>query len=554
MKALSNKQFDQLCAECADNNLLGKRKRDTRLEVVEDAISVLGFNGDAAILMPLIVERLEQQKAADKAKKPSAATKPSADTQTGYTQSQRDQLPVETGFDVAIVTSAQNNTITTGFEKQLLDLCDDLRAKGLIPRLFVMPVYYNKNAFSPAVEKEEEVFNPAITPYLQLDDCWLWEKNACLLASTAAVLPTNKMPVNAAAKLNSGELITLVASPKQQYKTLPRLNDRAITKAATTGSCTAYNYTRSRAGAEAEKDHKQAAMIVYKCDEGYNITNLFQGDDGSIELMIPELEYCYNVLPEAAKLGDLHCEVYDAPYWSKTLDLLDKLKLSFVAVDDILHFSTRSHHNRHSGKHLYANRHESVENDLKQVIDQLIELSELCDTVSITESNHNSALDNWLDDSSVSPKQDSHNAKLYYLLNWLVCDTLDQGETAKNALQVALENADLTSLPELPKNVHFGRMDQPIRPLKFDYSQHGHKGANGSAGNPNQFKDWNLELITGHTHSPCIIGSVFTTGVTARLNQGYNRGGASSWDHGHMMEYSNGQVQLITLNAQKVIA
>ena len=97
-------------------------------------------------------------------------------------------------------------------------------------------------------------------------------------------------------------------------------------------------------------------------------------------------------------------------------------------------------------------------------------------------------------------------------------------------------------------------MDKPFKPLKFDYSQHGHKGANGSAGNPNQFKDWNLNLITGHTHSPCIIGSVFTTGVTARLNQGYNRGGASSWDHGHMMEYSNGQVQLITLNPQKVIA
>jgi len=552
MKALNDKNFDLLCEECAENNLLGKRKRDTRLEVVEDAIAFLDLNADASITMPLVIERLEGEKAKAAARKPKASNKPAADTQTGYTESQRDQLPVLDG-EVFVITSAQNNTITTGFEDQLLDLVNAIRFAGRDAQLIVTPVYYNKNAFSPAVEKEDEVFNPKITPYLQLDDVWLFERNACLLANTSAVLPTNKRPVNAAAKLNGGELITVVPSPKQQYRTLPRLNDQAIKKAITTGSCTAYNYTRSRAGAEAEKDHKQAAIIVYKCDGGYNVTNVFQGKDGSLNVVLPELEYYYGRLPEAGKLGDLHCEVHDHAFWEKTLDFLDKIKPSFIAVDDILHFSTRSHHNRNSGKHLYANRHESVENDLKQVIDQLSTLAGLIDTVYITESNHNSALDNWLDDSSVNPKQDSHNSKLYYLLNWLVCDTLDQGICDQNALQIALENADLTTLPELPKNVHFGRMDQPCRPLRFDYSQHGHKGANGSVGNPNQFSDWNIELITGHTHSPCIIGEVFTTGVTARLNQGYNRGGASSWDHGHMMEYSNGQVQLITLNPQKVI-
>lgn len=550
--SLSNKKFQELCQECEDNNLLGKRKRDSRLEVVEDAIAAMGVKADAATVMPLVITELESRKAAQKAKKPSASTKPAADTQTGYTESQRDSLPVLDG-DVFIITSAQNNTITTGFEKQLLDVVSDMVQCDLDAKLIVMPVYYNKNAFSPAVEKEEEVFNPNILPYLQLDDCWLFERNACLLASTAAVLPTNKVPVNAAAKLNGGELITVVASPKQQYKTLPRLNDQSVTKAVTTGSCTAYNYTRSRAGAEAEKDHKQAAMIVYKCDSGYNVTNVFQGKDGSLNVVLPELDYLYGETPKACKLGDLHCEVADATYWSRTMDFLDKIKPKFVAVDDILHFSTRSHHNRHSGKHLYANRSESVENDLRQVIEQLTEVADIADCVYITESNHNSALDNWLDDSSVNPKMDSHNSKLYYLLNWLVCDTLDQGEHEKNALQIALENADLTQLPELPYNVNFGRMDKPCKPYMFDYSQHGHKGANGSAGNPNQFKDWNLKLITGHTHSPCIIGSVYTTGVTARLNQGYNRGGASSWDHGHMFEYANGQVQLITLNAQKVI-
>ena len=109
MKHLNDKNFDLLCAECAENNLLGKRKRDSRLEVVEDAIHNLDLKGDASILMPLVIEHLEQQKAAEKAKKPSAATKPAADTQVGYTQSQRDLLPVLNG-DVFVITSAQNNT------------------------------------------------------------------------------------------------------------------------------------------------------------------------------------------------------------------------------------------------------------------------------------------------------------------------------------------------------------------------------------------------------------------------------------------------------------
>jgi hypothetical protein len=547
---MNKQQFKDLVLECKDQNLTGKRKRDTRLEVVEDAITILGIEGDASILLPLILEELEKKPKEKKAKK---ANKPSASTTQGYTESQDQLLPVKTGFDVAIITTAQNNTITTGFQDRLLDLKADMIKKGLKAELIVMPSYYNKNAFDPNATSEREYFDPSIREYVIDSDCWLWERNAVRLAVTAGVLPTAKLPVNSAAQLNTGELVTVVASPKQQYKTLPRLNDQSIRKAVTTGAVTGYNYKNGRAGSEAEKEHKQGAMIAYKCDSGYNVVNLMQGSDGTIELLIPELEYLYNNAPKAAKLGDLHCEVADDQYWAKQLSLLEKLDLDFIAVDDILHFSTRSHHNRGSGKHLYATKAESVENDLAKVIEQLTELSEITGKVFVTESNHNSALDHWLDDGSVNIKADSHNSKIYYLLNWLVCDTMDQGEHTKNALQIALENADLTKLPDLPYNVEFGRMERPERPIRWDYSQHGHKGQNGSAGNANLFRSWNLELIVGHTHSPTIMGSVFTTGVTARLDQGYNRGGASSWDHGSMYEYENGSVQLITLNAQKVL-
>lgn len=552
---MKNSDFSKLVTECHENNLLGKRKRDTRLEVVEDAITALELKGDAAILMPLVVEELEAQKAKAAPKKAKADNKPAATTQGGYTQTQNELIPVETDFDVAIITSAQNNTVTTGAEQELLKLCDDLRSQGFTPRLFVLPIFYNKHAFSAAVETEEEYFTPVVMPYMQFDDCWLWEAGAVKLNATAAVLPTAKLPINNAKRLNGGELCSIVGSPKQQYETLPRLNDSSIRKAATTGAVTGYNYIRGSAGALGEKDHVQGAIVAYKCGNGeYNVTNVRQATDGSMNLMLPEIDYKYGSLPVSGKLGDLHSEVFDREYWRKTLNFINGFgqSLTSLAVDDILHFSTRSHHNRNSGKHLYASRGESVAGDLQKVTEQLNELAALVPNVYVTESNHNSAIDNWLDDSGVQIKYDSHNSKIYYLLNWLVCDTLDQGEKGKNALQIALENADLAKLEPLAENVTFGRMDEPERPYKYDYSQHGHKGANGSAGSPNQFKDWNLYLITGHTHSPRIIGSVFTTGVTARLNQGYNRGGASSWDHGHVFEFGNGECQLLTLNPQPV--
>jgi hypothetical protein len=245
--------------------------------------------------------------------------------------------------------------------------------------------------------------------------------------------------------------------------------------------------------------------------------------------------------------------MYDPKQWQIALDFVKNTKPLFVAVDDILHFGVRGHHQRNDSKHLYATRNERVENDLLQVINQLNELAQYA-PVFVTESNHNSSLDIWLSDTSVKIDYDSHNAKIYHLIKWLVMDTLDSGINDQNALEVALKHANLTTLPALADNIEFGRMDVSKIGYKYDFSQHGHKGQNGSAGSPNQIKRWNIALVTGHTHSPHIIGgsqsAIFTTGVTARLKQGYNRGGASSWDHAHVMEHSNGECQQINTNPQ----
>jgi hypothetical protein len=537
-------------------NFFRKRTRDSKLEVAEKIAHTLELI--KTIEVGSLVDWLDDNRGQlTKEKSKSKAVKAPVNTMTGSTAAKAQTMPVIETDQPVIVTSAQNNTACSSVFNQLKALAEFLNAK-----LIVLPVYYNKTAYAPSVESEDERFNDAVKPYLVDADTWLFKRGAVRLAAEAAVLPTAKLPINAAAALlSNGEQFCVVPSPKQQYKTLPTLDSSNIPKAWTTGGCTQFNYVRGRAGSEAEQQHVFGGVLFTQDDSGaINSTNIRQADDGTINLYLAETReliqvgadlFVSSVEPRTAqcKLGDLHCEVYDPVQWSKALDLVSSVKPAFVAVDDVLHFSTRSHHNRNNAKHLYVSRNESVENDLRQVINQLNELAAIV-PVFVTESNHNSALDNWIHDTSLKIDYDSHNAKLYHLIKWLVMDSLDEGHHDKNALEVALSQADLTNLPELSERVEFGRMDVPKIGVKYDCSQHGHKGQNGSAANPNQMSKWGLFLITGHTHSPSIIGNVFTTGVAGKLNQGYNRGGASSWDHAHVIEHYNGECQLINTNNQ----
>jgi hypothetical protein len=234
------------------------------------------------------------------------------------------------------------------------------------------------------------------------------------------------------------------------------------------------------------------------------------------------------------------------------LDLLDFCKPSLIVVHDILHFSTRSHHNRNDGKHLYQTKDQRVIDDLKTVIVDLNTLAEFA-PVYVVESNHNSALDNWVHDIGYNPKRDPHQAKFYYLLNWLVCDALDDGN-GQIALQVALENLDkFEDFPELSSRIEFGRMDQSFTRYGYELSAHGHKGQNGSAGSTGLFSRWGLPMVTGHTHSPAILGSCVTVGVTASLQQGYNRGGGSSWQQSHAAVLPNGTAQIVPMRGLKAL-
>lgn len=535
MKQLKESTQKAIIKAAKGANFWGKRLDDSRLGCAEGILGSLDLKGiEARDLVAWLEENqpAKEKKAANKA----ASNKAAADTiVTGSSAPLSSTLPVHADFRAYVITSAQNNTdLNAGAWDALRNVAADLGAE-----IIVLPFWYNKNAFSPAAEKPHESFHSELRPFMlkEYEDCFLFSRKGVKLMPSAAILPTAKLPVNAAKQLNTGEGLTVVGSPKQQLEMLPQLNGH-IRAGISTGTVTGINYTRSRAGSEAETEHVFGGILVWRNAKGLQVTQL-QFIDGRIEYYAEGLGSDWSE-PPVMKLGDLHCEAYDPICWRKTIETVSNIQPVSVAVEDVLHFASRSHHNRHSGKHLYSAQGETVKAELTQVINQLNELADYVPHVYVTESNHNSALDNWLDDKTYSPKNDPVNAKLYYLLNWALCDAIDHGEASYSALKLALEGLDHSGLPTLYEPIVFGRGDVSEVWYGCEMSQHGHKGQNGSHGNPKLFAKWGTSLATGHTHSPSQFGKVITAGVTARKDQGYNRLGASSWAQAHAIVFSNG--------------
>lgn len=522
---------NEILAEAIALNFYGKRKRDTRLECAEDIINSLDLLGQ--IEPSNLVYWLENNQPT--ATKTRAQSKPAANTMVDGHEAPP-PLPAIRESKAYIVTGVQNNT---AIHAECLAELERL-ARLLKAELVFLPVYYNKNAFSPAVEEEAETFAPEVASRMVFEDSELFG-GSVILRPSAATLPTAKLPINAAAALNCGEAVTVVPNTKQQLRTLPSAPAQGIKEAWTTGVVTKQNYTRSRAGAEAAHDHIFGGVLVFESKAGAVFTRNLTFSRGVIfdaATIRPFEGY--------AVLGDLHCEMKDQAAWDLTIEMMRKLQPKAIAVHDILHFSTRSHHQRNDGKHLYLTKNASVVDDLLRVIEDLNQLAEIA-PIYVVQSNHNSALDNWLHDVSYSPKRDPHQAKIYYLLSYLVADALDHGEDT-TALQVAFENLDqFDNFPKLSSQVRFGSMDTAELWNGTDVACHGHKGQNGSAGNTNLFSKWKLPMVTGHTHSPAIIGQVLTVGVTAKLDQGYNKGGASSWRQSHGLIMPNGTRQILPL-------
>ena len=445
-----------------------------------------------------------------------------------------------------IITSAQNETaVFTPFLDNLKAFAEDQGAQ-----LIVLPIHYNTSLFSGQAKGDHNWYAEEVRDLLISSDTWLEFCNGINLSASTNVLPTAVMPINVALQVVGAGVAAIVGHTKQQAKTLPRMKGQAAKWAYTTGTCTIRNYVHSAIGAKAESDHAYGALLVEICSESleWNVRQLRGSEiDGSfydLDIFVKDsIVYPDSDHKLGAVFGDVHGEKLDRAFYEKSLEFVKNYPINKIIAHDLHDFSSRNHHNRESGHFLASMLGRTVAEDLQTTSQILVDFRNILDDgdIIVVQSNHDDALKRWLDCNKYDPSKDPINAVTYHKLNAAVYNDIINKEPQRPILETALAELQLDS-----GMATFLNLDQSCLVHGVEVGYHGHTGTNGSRGSPAQFAKMGVPMVTGHTHSPSLIGNVTTVGCM-NLDQDYNVG-MSSWDLCHAVIYPNGYTSLIRLN------
>lgn len=510
-------------------------KLDLAREIMEE-VNATGCTGEEFLCY------LESLKPVKKAPKARQKIDP---TFAGQVKASEADRPVLYGKRF-IITSAQNETaVFTPFLNNLKAFAKDQDAQ-----LIVLPVHYNTSAFSGQAKGDHNWYAEEVRDLLIKNDHWLEFCNGINLSASTNVLPTAIMPINVASQVVGAGVAAIVGHTKQQAKTLPRMKGQAAKWAYTTGTCTIRNYVHSAIGAKAEADHAYGALLVEICNESleWNVRQLRGSEiDGSFYdlgvFVKDSIVYHDSDHRLGCVFGDIHGEKLDREFYEKSLDFVKYYQINKIIAHDLHDFSSRNHHNRESGHFLASMLGRTVAEDLQTTSQILVDFRNTLEDgdIIVVQSNHDDALKRWLDCNKYDPSKDPINAVTYHKLNAAVYSDIINKEPQRPILETALAELQLDS-----GMATFLNLDQSCLVHGVEVGYHGHTGTNGSRGSPAQFAKMGVPMVTGHTHSPSLIGNVTTVGCM-NLDQDYNVG-MSSWDLCHAVIYPNGYTSLIRLN------
>ena len=539
INAMSKETQKRIITLALDENFYGKRKRLTRLEVCDkicDELELTQAELSSGDLCDWLLENKPQTKAAVKAKTIVEQLEP---VFNGASCSRDDALPILPDGKY-IITSVQNNTQPHDSFYGLKHLANRCGAE-----LLAMPIHYVRNLDKQ--DRKNISYHKDVRDHLLADDCFIGSRNGVRLAVNANIVVTAKQPINNAEQLNAGEALTIVASPRSQVRSLQRAKNQSERYAMTTKTATLRHYANDRIASESEKDHWFGGIFVNVNNGTLTIQQVESNERGDVLLDGQLFDHTGDDLPvelDAIVLGDIHCEKSDALVWKDTIHLVDFYAPKTVVMHDLFDMMSRNHHNRESGKFLYEMGNRTVLQDLQDVAQTLADISPLTNEIFVVASNHNLALDTWLDDNKYNPNKDPLNAKLYYLLKFALLEMMDNGDESQ-VLEMAMREIDKQALLDidLPSNITFGDLDELKMIGGHDCGQHGHIGAGGARGSLKTFKRYSVPNVTGHTHSGARDGHALVVGVKGSYEMGYNKG-HTRWTRDDAFLYDNGMSYL----------
>jgi len=453
-----------------------------------------------------------------------------------------------------VFTSAQNNTfVHHTFWDNLMTFCEARDAQMVVGQF-----RYNKAGFQnhTKVDDQDLWFDPKVLPYVLSSSMEIEEATSGLVwCGELDILPTAVNPLSGLDSYTH-TASSIVPHTKVQLKSVPVLRGDPLKMLYTTGACTQRNYIQRKAGQKAEFHHVFGALFVEIDDSGeFFVRQLIADSEGSFYDLTDKftnggVETGHFV--EAINWGDIHAELIDPEVqqraWGTADSMMDTLLPAYQFIHDLTDFRARNHHNI-KNPHFLAERHfddtGNVEVGMIQASALLKQLERsYCQTI-VVESNHDQAFKRWLAEADI--RTDPENAVYFHTANAELHSQIRAGNSRFHVFEWAVRRvAELNNTTFLDEDDSFVICGKN----GIECGMHGHRGPNGSRGNPNALRNLGRKCNVGHSHTAAIMDGIYVAGISCQMDMGYNKG-PSSWSQSHIVTYPNGKRAIITMKNGK---
>lgn len=356
--------------------------------------------------------------------------------------------------------------------------------------------------------------------------------------------PNQINPLTGLERYGQKDFSLIIASPKQQMKSVPVSNSLPHVLWTTGTICSNTNYTNNRIGKLAIQDHVLGGLIVEIEKDEFYIRPVQCLKNGSFV----DLNSIYNqnkVIQSTSPLlymGDSHAGWEDEKSLSSTLNQINTLNVKEIFIGDLFDGTSITHHHdsdinsqlqRPINLQTLESELHTVANYLKNFINQFPKIK-----INVIRSNHDEHLDRYLTERRFI------NDRLNYKISLQLSIYLIEN---KNPIEEWIK----INYPKINKNINWLKRESSYKIKHIELACHGDKGSDGKWGSALNLEKSYGSCVVGHTHSPQILRSVYIVGTNSKLNLPYTKGSPSSWLHANCIIYHTGQRQLlITVNGK----
>jgi hypothetical protein len=454
-----------------------------------------------------------------------------------------------------ILTSAQNNTHVHGaFWENVLAF-----AKHHDAQIFVGTFSYNQNKFGKLAVKRntkkpyefELWFDERIQPFIK--DSTVLLAPGLLWCGEMNILPTEQNPLSGLESHKGGSSV-IFPHTKIEMRSVAMPSNQPVKMLYTTGAVTQLNYVQKKAGQKAEHHHRYAFLIVEVDGKGnWWVRQVAARKNGRViqdlDVKVEDGKVLTGATVTAISWGDLHATKADPQVVKTAMDMLDTLKPKHQVIHDLFEGAAFNPHNRKN-----RDNHDAYATYLRGLCRVEVEFVQTCSILKrylrpgcvtvVPDANHDRKwLKLWLRDFDY--RVDPSNARIFLRLQEFMYSEIERGILPKNVNLV--ERAMVTEAGLAKNTVRFLIPDESYTVDEVELGMHGHLGANGANGSPDNLSKLGVKATTMHTHSAGIYHGLYVGGTSTVLTPdwGYTTG-PSGWSHSHVLQYDNGQRTIVT--------